>query len=200
MLLQFAAFSGVLAAFWIVLGVVIAGARYPGYSHLRQLCSELGAVGSPTEKFSPLINNYPLGILFCVFGGYVLYVSNSLLFTTTGWLVIVHGMATFVAGYFPMDADPYTQTPSKKCEVHTLAGVVMLLSLLIANVLVIFANVSSGLRVFSAVCLVLVVVFLILMAQAFKQRGNVGLYQRLSYGAQLLWLAGVSVTHWQALI
>lgn len=181
------------------MGVAIAGARYPGYSHLRQLCSELGAAGSPTEKFSPLINNYPLGILFCVFGGYVLYVSNSLLFTTTGWLVVAHGVATIVAGYFPMDADPYTQTPSKNCEVHTLAGVVMLVSLLIANVLVIFANVSSGLRVFSVACLVLALIFLMLMAHAYKQRGKVGLYQRLSYGAQLLWLAGLSVTYWQAL-
>lgn len=196
MLLVFASLAGLVAALWIVAGVTLAGARYPGYSHKRQLCSELGAVGSPTQKFSPLVNNYPLSILFCVFGGYLMYASNAFMLFTVGCLVVVHGVATGVAGYYPMDADPYIETPSKQCEVHALAGVVMLLSLLAANVLVIFLPTSTGFLVFSVTCLVLALAFLMVMAMEYKKRGNIGLYQRLSYGAQLLWLAGYSIAVW----
>ncbi|MCH2058847.1 MAG: DUF998 domain-containing protein [Thalassotalea sp.] len=60
--------SGIIATVWITLGVYIAGKFYPNYDHAKQFCSELGASGSPTKKLSPFINNYPLGILFCLFG------------------------------------------------------------------------------------------------------------------------------------
>ena len=49
-------------------GVVIAARLYPGYSHLNQAMSELGAIGAPTHGVSPLINNFRLGVLFIVFG------------------------------------------------------------------------------------------------------------------------------------
>lgn len=48
-----------------------------------------------------------------------------------GWLVIVHGISTWVAGYFPMDADPFTKHPTFSCKVHSWAGFIMLLSLVV---------------------------------------------------------------------
>ena len=61
-------FSGLLAPIWLLLGVALAGSFYPEYSHFNQAMSELGAKGSPTHALSPLLNNYPLAVLFVLFG------------------------------------------------------------------------------------------------------------------------------------
>ncbi|MBT1064115.1 DUF998 domain-containing protein [Bowmanella sp. Y26] len=196
-------FSGLLAAIWMVVGVAVAASRYPGYSHSRQFCSELGAAGSPTQKFSPLINNYPLGILFCLFGYYLLTLPDAPGgLQWMGGLIILHGVATWVAGYFPMDADAYTATPSWHCQIHSWAGMLMLLSLLIAPLLSFTLSDSPYLpgwfQWFSLACVIATLFFTLTLAKAYKAQSNPGLHQRLSYGAQLVWLAGLSVTLWMA--
>lgn len=71
MLKKFSLYSGMIIPFWLFLGVLVAGALNPGYSHIHQAMSELGAEGSATQFISPLINNFPLGILFIAFGFYL---------------------------------------------------------------------------------------------------------------------------------
>jgi len=191
------AYSGLIAAIWIVFGILIAAKRYPNYNHMKQFCSELGAKGSPTEKFSPLINNYPLGILFCFFGWSVSQMENaSILTVISGGLIISHGIGTWVAGYFPMDADAYTKTPTFSCKVHSWAGFIMLIGLLIAPVLIIFSPttllITESFKVFSLLCTLATIYFMYTLIKAVKSQTNPGLHQRLSYGAQLLWISGLS--------
>ncbi|KZN69581.1 DUF998 domain-containing protein [Pseudoalteromonas luteoviolacea] len=189
--------SGFISLVWITIGVIVAAKFYPNYCHYNQFCSELGAAASPTEKLSPLINNYPLGALFCLFGWSIIQqFDNSILFSVVGWLIIVHGVGTWVAGFFPMDRDPYTKTPSMHCQIHSWAGFIMLISLLISPLLVAFSHLPLEFRIFSIACAVIAVYFLVKMAKSFKQRQNVGLYQRLSYWAKLVWLAGLSLLLW----
>jgi len=187
-------YAGVIVTIWITLGVYWVGKRYPNYDHWQNFCSELGAKGSPTEKLSPLINNYPLGFLFCVSGWQLAKIApNNLPLFTAGCLVILHGIGTWFAGYFPMDKDPYTETPSLSCQIHSWAGFVMLLSLLIAPLLVAFSYetefISITFRVYSVMTCIVAVYFLMRMARAFKTRKNVGLHQRLSYWVKLIWLS-----------
>ncbi|MCF2857733.1 DUF998 domain-containing protein [Pseudoalteromonas sp. SMS1] len=189
--------SGLIATIWITIGVIIAAKFYPNYNHNEQFCSELGAVGSPTQKLSPLINNYPLGILFCLFGWAVIqYAQSSAILVTVGWLVILHGAGTWVAGIFPMDKDPYTQSPSLHCKIHSWAGFIMLLSLLIAPILLAFSPLPVAFRAFSMLSAMVAIHYLVKMAQAVKHQKNVGRYQRISYWAKLIWLAGFSVLLW----
>ena len=97
-------FSGVLAPIWLFLGVIIAGSLYPEYNHYNQAMSELGAKGSPAHMLSPMINNYPLGVLFIIFGlGLIKTFSNSKLAIFSGILVVIHGLASFSAGFFSCD-------------------------------------------------------------------------------------------------
>ncbi len=198
MLEKIAVYSGLIATIWILAGVYIASLFYNGYDHAKQFCSELGAAGSPTEKLSPLINNYPLGVLFCLFGGYLALIPDaSILINAAGWLVIFHGLGTWVAGYFPMDADPYTKAPTLNCKIHSWAGFIMLLSLLIAPILVALSptteTVTLSFRVFSVICTLMATYYLYAMAKAFKQHKNAGIYQRISYGMQLIWLSAFSL-------
>ena len=117
------AYTGIVASIWIVLGIYIASRFYPNYSHSKQFCSELGAFGSPTQKLSPAINNYPLGALFVLFGCYLFISYQSHVPTVViGAMVIIHGVCTWICGYFPMDADAYTKSPSRSCKIPTRSG------------------------------------------------------------------------------
>lgn len=190
--------SGLLATIWLVIGVYVASKFYPGYNHAKQFCSELGATGSPTEKLSPLVNNYPLGVLFCLFGWYVTQLSNvSLLVNLSGWLIIIHGVGTWIAGYFPMDADPLTKNPTLHCKIHSWAGFIMLLSLVVAPILIVFSPTTTMIPLYFRLCSVLLtlaaVYYLFAMAKAVKHQGDPGLHQRISYGFQLLWLSMFSL-------
>ncbi|UCX03689.1 DUF998 domain-containing protein [Shewanella glacialimarina] len=198
MLENIAIYSGVIATVWIVIGVYIASKFYAGYSHSKQFCSELGATGSPTEKLSPLINNYPLGFLFCFFGSYLTQLSNvSMLVNITGWLIIFHGVGTWVAGYFPMDADPFTKNPTFNCKVHSWAGFIMLLSLIVAPILIAISPTTEIIplyfRVLSLLSVIAAVYYLFAMAKAVKNQSNPGIHQRISYGFQLIWLSAFSI-------
>ncbi len=193
-----AIYSGLIATIWIFVGVYVASIFYSGYNHSTQFCSELGAVGSPTERLSPIINNYPLGFLFCLFGWYLAQLTNtSTLVNLAGWFVIIHGLGTWVAGYFPMDADPYTKTPSFSCKVHSWAGFIMLISLVIAPILIAFSPttelVSANFRIFSVLSVFVATYFLFAMAKAVKSQTNPGTHQRLSYAIQLSWLSVFSL-------
>lgn len=192
------ALSGLIATVWITLGVYIAAKFYPNYDHAKQFCSELGASGSPTEKLSPLINNYPLGILFCLFGWSLINLQDAnLAIAATGVLVIIHGIGTWVAGYFPMDKDPFTKSPSFDCKVHSWAGFIMLLSLLIAPVVIALSPssiyVPFWFRVISIATVILAIYYLVKMAKAFKQQLLTGYYQRISYWIKLIWLSTFSL-------
>lgn len=195
MMNEMMAYTGALASVWIVVGIYVASRFYPNYSHRTQFCSELGAFGSPTQKLSPLINNYPLGLLFILFGVYVAtQFQNDISHLVIGIMISVHGLATWVTGYFPMDKDPYTQNPSSSCKIHSLAGVFMLLSLIIAPGIVVFhADYSMVFRLFSVACLAGCFYFSFKLGIAFKDKTVPGIYQRLSYGAQILWLFGYSI-------
>lgn len=191
----FIAYSGLIASVWLCLGVAIAAHHYPGYSHRKQFCSELGAKGSPTQRLSPVINNYPLGVLFIVFGIYVIENQPSY----PGWIligtmIIVHGLGTWVAGYYPMDKDPYTTRPSREGKVHGTAGFFMLVSLLIASLATACSSTFPvWLRLASVISLIGCVTFSAILAHAYKRKTNPGLHQRISYGFQLLWLALLSL-------
>lgn len=195
MYLTFAPYLGLIATAWMIVGVAIAGKRYPNYSHVNQFCSELGASGSPTEKLSPKINNFPLSVLFVAFGWFIIQQhAASTLLVIIGWSILTHGVGTLIAGIFPMDADPYIEKPSNTCQIHSMAGVVMLLSLNVAMLVAPFAsNFTSIFKAFSILCLAVHFYFTFSLAQAYKNKRKIGLHQRLSYGAQLIWLSGLSV-------
>ncbi|RZF80153.1 DUF998 domain-containing protein [Pseudoalteromonas sp. CO325X] len=187
-------YSGIAASIWLIIGVYVASLFYPQYSHTRQFCSELGATGSPTHTLSPLINNYPLGLLFTLFGAYVISVSDgSLAYLSIGILVIVHGVSTWGCGLFAMDSDPYTEHPTLRCTIHSYCGALMLLSLLIApSIVALSSEFTSLMRGFSLLCVCACLYFCYRLHLAFKARTYPGLYQRLSYGWQILWLVAFS--------
>lgn len=182
---------GLLASLWLVVGVFIVGRNYPNYNHTKQFLSELGASESPTQKLSPIINNFPLSLLFITFGIYLL---NSTSFIFIGYCIIFHGIGTLVTGIFPMDFDPFTKHPTATCKIHSTAGLIMFISLLAASSFAVFsAGFSLSFKIISAASTFFTLYFTFKLSKEFSSKGNVGLYQRLSYGCQLIWLSLLSV-------
>ena len=91
--------SGVLIPCWLLLGVALTALAYPGYSHLQQAMSELGAQGAPTHGFSAWVNNLPLGLLFILFGlGVARRFPGSKLALLSALLIGLHGLGSLGTG------------------------------------------------------------------------------------------------------
>tara|TARA_R110000868_G_scaffold411493_1_gene704571 strand:+ start:66854 stop:67384 length:531 start_codon:yes stop_codon:yes gene_type:complete len=159
--------------------------------------SELGAVGAATEFMSPLINNYPLGLLFIAFGIAVIKsFALSKLAKTSGALIVVHGIASIAAGYFPCDAGCLPEQASLSQQLHETAGLIMFLSLFIANALWLYLGhtllANKGFILFSLLCLITALAMLPLMVNAIASDQLFGLFQRINYAASVCWLAGLA--------
>jgi len=107
----------------MVIMLVVAGALTPGYSHVSQFISELGARGSPQEWGVRLAGFLPLGILllaFCWFAYAALPRSSG---TTLGLV----GLALYAVGYlvaaaYPCDLGCRPEKPSTSQVIHNVGG------------------------------------------------------------------------------
>lgn len=189
---------GVLIPFWLFFGVLLTALAYPGYSHLDQAMSQLGAQGAPTQGFSAWVNNLPLGVLFVLFAvGVMRQVRGSRLALFSAVLIFVHGLVSFATGYFACDQGCAPAQPSFSQQMHNLAGLVMFLSLTLASLIWAFTSRrllgSRGFGLFSLACTVLAVATVVLMAQAVEVGHSFGLYQRINYGISVIWGAGLAL-------
>lgn len=186
--------AGLMVPFWLFFGVLLTASQFPGYSHMDLAMSQLGAQGAPTHDLSPWVNNLPLGVLF-VFCGVGLFkrFRGAWLASVAALLVVVHGLASISAGYFPCDQGCVPAEPSFAQRMHNLSGLVMFLSLTLASTLWIFLARrllgSVGFGRFSLLCTVVALVTVGLMAGAMESGHGFGLYQRLNYGVAVIWLA-----------
>ncbi len=197
MLLKFSLFSGMIIPVWLFIGVTIAGAMNPGYSHIHQAMSELGAKGSMTYVISPLINNFPLGILFIAFGLHLISTfKHSKLAICSGVMVLLHGIGSISAGYFSCDAGCQPASPSISQIMHNLSGFIMFLSLTIAGWLWVYLGKkqlgSTFLSWFSFFCMIVALSAAIMLPQTIDSGLYFGLYQRINYGVSVIWLAVLS--------
>ncbi|XWO60073.1 DUF998 domain-containing protein (plasmid) [Pseudomonas luteola] len=190
--------AGLIIPFWLFVGVMIAGLLYPDYSQTNQAMSELGAQGAPTHVLSPLMNNYPLGCLFIIFG---VAVSKSFreskLAVFTGLLIAIHGIASFSTGYFSCDVGCSLENPSTSQTIHNYSGLAMFASLFLASAVWGYLGrrllQSTPFSFFSIVCSLAALITLPLMGKALESGHYFGLFQRINYGASVVWIAGLAL-------
>lgn len=185
-------YFGLLAPIWIIGSVTYSGSLFPGFSHMHQAMSELHAVGSPIEKIAPFINHYPLAILFAGFGVFVASYFNSRAAKASGLCILLHGVATLSAGYFPCDMGCVPEAPSVSHVVHGVSGLAVLLTLFVAPAIWVFIA-KRDLRNawfgwFSAAVVLGQVLMMIPTVEAMATGVNFGLFQRLAYAIPLIWI------------
>ncbi|HTF95348.1 MAG TPA: DUF998 domain-containing protein [Cellvibrio sp.] len=196
MLKKLSLYSGIIIPVWLFIGVAIAGTMNPGYSHIEQAMSELGARGSATHFLSPVINNFPLGILFITFGLHLISVFKSRLAIASGVMVVIHGIGSISAGYFSCDISCQPESPSNSQVMHNLSGLIMFVSLTIAGWLWVYLGKrqlgSTPFSWFTLVCMTIALGAALMLPHAVESGHYFGLYQRINYGAFVVWLAGLS--------
>ncbi|MFJ4348496.1 DUF998 domain-containing protein [Pseudomonas sp. NPDC089401] len=188
---------GLLIPIWLLLGVWLTAQAYPGYDHLQLAMSQLGAQDAPTQHWSPLVNNFPLALLFALFAwGLARRWRTSKVALLSAALILLHGLGSLGTGLFPCDQGCAPAQPSSSQQLHNLSGLVMFLSLTLASALWIWLGKrlagSSSFGGFSLLCLLAAIVTVALMAHAAQSGQLFGLYQRLNYGVSVLWIAGLA--------
>lgn len=191
--------SGLLIPLWLLAGVWLTAQAYPGYNHLQQAMSQLGAVGSPTQHWSPLVNNFPLAILFALFAwGLARRWHGSKLALLSAALVLLHGLGSLGTGWFPCDQGCAPAQPSRSQQLHNLSGLLMFFSLTLASALWAWLGNriagSRALALFSLACVILAIITVALMGHAAQNGQLFGLYQRLNYGVSVIWVASLAWT------
>lgn len=177
---------------WLL--VVVNGAITPGYSHVSDFISTLGAVGAP---YAPIQT-----INFLVFGGAILALTMGLharfdagrrprLGTV---LLGVFGVGVILAGVFP----EHPAAPDSTTNLlHNLVSTIAFVAGIVGVALVTrrigtddrWPAYRSELTLTVAVVLVSFVVF---MGSVFSESAYVGLTQRLFIGVMSLWVMGQS--------
>lgn len=183
---------GLLAPLWMIASVTYSGMIYPGYSHIDQAMSELHAVGSPIEKIAPFINHYPLSILFAGFGFFVMSYFSSRAARFSGFLIILHGVATLSAGYFACDVGCAPGSTSISQVLHGFSSLAILLTLLVAPAIWVVIS-KHELKIvwfgwLSAAAVLGQLLMMIPTIDALTTGERFGLYQRLAYSVPLTWL------------
>jgi len=113
-----------LACFVVMaLTVVVAGALTPGYSHVSQYISELGARGAPQEWGVRLAGFLPAGILLLAFCSF----AYAALPRSSGTTLALVGLALYAAGYlvaaaYPCDLGCRPDKPTASQLIHNAGG------------------------------------------------------------------------------
>jgi hypothetical protein len=187
--------GGVLyALFYVVINDVVAASRYAGYSRLSQAISELSATGAPTRGL--LTATIPLAVvLLMAFGAGVWRAArgrSSL--RATGGLLMAHAATFPLWTLSPMTSRHEMIGPMSPNDV----GHLLLTALTLIFILLQLGFAASGLggrfRRYSQVTAITVLVMggLTALSSAELPRGPtpwLGLVERASVGAWLLWLA-----------
>jgi hypothetical membrane protein len=119
---QLVALIGLLATIMFVGAVIWGGATYPGYDHLRQFISELGATRAVT---APLMNaafmaTSALTVLFWI--GALMVLPRTALTMVGSGFAIVNGVSLFLAGVYSCDLGCTRDDQSTEAMLHDIFG------------------------------------------------------------------------------
>ncbi len=175
----------------MTLMVAFAGALTPGYSHVSQLISELGATGAPQEGLVRFAGFLPAGVVLLVFCGLALCVLPRSASVVAGLLgLALYAMGYLVAAAFPCDFGCRPAQPSASQLIHSAGGLVgYLLAPLFLFMLSRAARTWPNASVLVAAGYVASAAALIGLLTLSPSFAMVGLSQRLLEAAVLGWVA-----------
>ncbi len=112
-----------LGAAWLVSMVVIGGATYPGYDHVSQYISELGANGAPHGWAVSWLGFLPIGILICAFSVFAWLAAPRSVLSTLGFIgIFLFAIGYAAASYFRCDFGCRPEHPTFSQQMHELFG------------------------------------------------------------------------------
>lgn len=184
---------GIVAPLLWATTVIYAGSRHPEYSHVRHYISDLAARGSSTQHLMQMSGFILPGLMTAAFG-VLLGRTASRVAGLGSALLIVSGLARATAGVFVPDPLDRVLPPSLDEQIHNAAGMLYVMTLILAVVMWIVASVTHSTRSiwFSLYSLVTVVAATTaapaLIAAGIATGADVGLFQRAMLGVLNVWI------------
>jgi hypothetical protein len=187
--------AGVLSSLLYVIATdIVAAAQWDNYSRTGEMVSKLFAVGSPARPVLIVLVGGVYTVLIIAFGLGVWISANwNRALRVTGALLIGYGVANLVALLFPLDLSSNASVP-----MHIVATN-MLLVLMLAAMGFGAAAFHGWLRLYSIASLVTSVVAGVVsfIAAPYAPTPVLGIGERISIGAFLLWVAVLAVVLWR---
>ena len=189
--------AGLAAPVVLALAIVVAGRFEPGYSHVSQYVSELGAVGASHAKAFSYGGLLPAGLLTVLFAvGMYLQAGASRSFVASSLLAGVAGLGRMAAAVFPCDAGCSLENMSMAATLHAWAGFLALTSGAVAPLVL-----ATGLRrrprsrlfALSVGLGLASLVLALIMFGPGREQSFVGVVQRLLLAAFYAWVIAVVV-------
>ena len=195
--------GGLVAPVLWLAAFLYSGSLRPDYSHARQYVSELAARGTPTQRVMQVTGFVIPGLLTAGFGLFMGRTVRARRAGVAASLVIVSGLARAAAGVFPADPCCSSAPPSVDQQIHNVAGGVFYVTLLLAALMWSFSARqvlgprSGWFRWYSLASAVLAVVLPpMLIGAGVATAGDVGLFQRASFGVLNLWMLLFAAAIW----
>lgn len=179
---------------WLFMTVLIAGAQHPGYSHVGQFMSELGAQGAPGGWMVNYLGFLPTEILFLGFVGLALGRAGLDWVTRVGLVLLgLYAVSLIIAAFYPCDAGCRPDDPTFSHLVHIGSGLGAYL-FCIAGVLVlaIGGRRRNG-NLLTVLGLLAGAIALFCFAQITPDNPHVGLYQRALETTLYAWCIAFAV-------
>lgn len=177
---------------YVVATDVVAASQWNGYRRTEQMVSELFAVGSPgRDVLLPFTWFYT--VLFTAFGvGVWISVRANRALRIAGGLLIGYGLWNIMGALYPLTLGDDTSIP-----MHILATNVQL-ALMVAAMCFVAAGFRGRMRVYSIASLAASAVMGMVAFMAAPEPNLVlGISERISIGAFLLWVAVLAVALWK---
>ncbi|MBU1940619.1 MAG: DUF998 domain-containing protein [Candidatus Thermoplasmatota archaeon] len=189
------AVCGVIGPLFFSVILVVLGFVHPGYSHVTQYMSELGAVNAPYMLYMNILGFMVLGVFLCFFSLSLFSIKQNGFFSLFGpWLVFFSGVCLFFVGFFRCDPDCIPVT-----IIGWIHGFLALSALggLIGGMMLMIPRLKADSKwyIFYWVTVVFIVVAVcvgfVYYLQVFDSIN--GVLQRLSFGVPFLWVVIISV-------
>lgn len=170
--------------------IIWTGAAWPGYDHLRQFISELGATGAPNGETFSLWGFIVPGVLLMVFPvAAFLALPRSVVGFIGFALILLFASGAFFGGVYPCDFGCVTEGGSESQRMHELLGLGGYLTAPLALLLVGLASRrwpgAAGLFPLGVLGAVVAVVAMPLMVMDIEFDGAA---QRALEGAMAIWI------------
>jgi hypothetical membrane protein len=187
--------GGILAPILWATVFLYVGTLRPGYSHTRQHISALAERGSSTQHLMQVAGFLVQGLMLAGFGVAMGLASGSAAAGVSASLVTVAGLAKISAGIFVPDPCCSVIPASTSQHIHNASGAIHFLTLAGAAALcgvsgtTLFGSRVAWLQWYSLASVVLAVSLPpLLIATGIAGGGDVGLFQRASFGVLNLWI------------
>ena len=179
--------------------VLAAAAGHPGYSHVANFMSELGATGAPRAALMNYGGFIPAGMLLAAFAiSLRRAVPRKPLISAGVVLVMLFGIGVVAAGVFQCDLGCPTSGGTIENRIHNAIGPSCFLCVIAGSGILgwQFRNLPDWRRLsaYSLVTSGVALVFFIGLVSSLESRTLTGLWQRLMLGTLFLW-CGVAAAH-----